>query len=224
MSKSSGMKINAKEAKLLYILGGVILLVAALQLVFRPYQEKKQQLEEEMKVLNADITNLKALQANEAEYRERSEDMQAEIEEIFDILPPIVTAADDIIYAKRMEEAHKVNISTVSFATESTVSYVMGDEGNNPLDNGKSLCYVGVAMEYTTEYSAIKDWLRDIANDKKRRSVETVTLRYDDENGKLAGSMTINTFCLAGSDREYVPETIDSVTTGTTNLFGKTAE
>lgn len=219
MSKISGFKLSTKEQKLLYVLGGLLLIFLAYRLVFQSMQEQKSELTQEKLTLQQEIQTMQTMKENEAAYVERTEDMETEIEEIFDIVPSNVTAEDKIIYAKNLEESYDMDISGISIS-EGALLYTMNEEGTNTEDDGKFLYSSTISMPCSTDYTSIKAYLRDTASNGKRRSVDLISLAYDSEKGNLSGTITVSMYFLLGSDREYIPETIDSVSTGTSNVFG----
>ena len=145
--------------------------------------------------------------------------MQDEIKTIFDSIPSNLTSEDEIIYAYNMEGKYDMTITSLSLP-QAELAYTMNQDGSNSLDNGKMLYKVPVAIACNVSYEGLKDYLRELANEKYSKAMNNISLTFDKETGYISGTFTVNMYYLLGSDREYVPQTIDGVSLGTDNIFG----
>ena len=58
------------------------------------------------------------------------------------------------------------------------------------------------------------------ADQADRMVVDTVTASYDGATGNLIGSMTINMYTVAGTERMYKEPYVPAMFMGTPNIFG----
>ena len=62
------------------------------------------------------------------------------------------------------------------------------------------------------------DW---VAKNKDRMAVSDLSLAYDNSNGKLSGTATLNFFELNGNGRIYKEPDVSGIAIGTESIFGK---
>lgn len=221
MSNKRNIKINDKELKLLYILGGVVLVFLVYQFVFLALMSSSNSLKAEKKDLQTQVDNMNKMVASEDGYESQTTKMQDEMDTIFDSIPSNLTSEDEIIYADNLETKYSMQITSLSMP-EAQLTYTMNEDGTNVTDDGKFLYSAPVTIACTTSYDGIKDYLRDMQSESYSKSIDNISLTFDSETGDLSGTMTVNMQYLLGSDKEYVPLTVDGVETGTANIFGNT--
>ena len=60
---------------------------------------------------------------------------------------------------------------------------------------------LGISISCT--YNDFKGLVRYIYNQQERQSIQSVSISYNSEEGMLSGNMTLNTYYLMGTDKEY---------------------
>lgn len=212
-------KINDKEKKMLVILSGLVIIFLVYRMVFSPLQDSNDALLSEKVQLQQQVEQMQGMVTNKASYESQTKKMQDEIKTIFDSIPSNLTSEDEIIYAYNLEGKYDMTITSLSLP-QAELAYTMNQDGSNTLDNGKMLYKVPVAIACNVSYEGLKDYLRDLAAEQYSKSMDNISLTFDKETGDLSGTFTVNMYYLLGSDREYVPQTIDGVSLGTDNIFG----
>lgn len=221
MSNKRNIKINDKELKLLYILGGVVLVFLVYQFVFLALTRSTNSLKSEKETLQIQVDDMQKMKASEDGYESQTTKMQDEMNTIFDSIPSNLTSEDEIIYVDNVETKYNMQITSLSMP-EAQLMYTMNEDGTNVTDDGKFLYSVPVTIACTTSYDGIKDYLRNMQSESYSKSIDNISLTFDSETGDLSGTMTVNMQYLLGSDREYVPLTVDGIEIGTANIFGNT--
>lgn len=214
-------KINDKEKKMLVILSGLVIIFLVYRLVFSPLQDSNDALLSEKAQLQQQVEQMQGMVTNKSSYESQTKTMQDEIKTIFDGIPSNLTPEDEILYAYNLEGKYDMTITSLSLP-QAELAYTMNQDGSNSLDNGKMLYKVPVAIACNVSYEGLKDYLRDLADEQYSKSMDNISLTFDKETGYLSGTFTVNMYYLLGSDREYVPQTIDGVSLGTDNIFGAT--
>lgn len=69
-------------------------------------------------------------------------------------------------------------------------------------------------------YTGIKNMVRAVLNDSRRRGIDTISLAYDDSTGQLNGSAIVDSYFLLGTDKTYAQPSLTPVQQGTDDIFG----
>lgn len=77
---------------------------------------------------------------------------------------------------------------------------------------------LSISIECT--YDDFKGLVRYIYNLQERKSVHSVSLGYNSENGMLSGSMNLSSYYLTGTDKTYNSPNISGVGLGVDTIFG----
>ena len=62
--------------------------------------------------------------------------------------------------------------------------------------------------------------IKDIVEHEGRKSLDNVSLVFNENTGNLAGSMTINYFTLSGTNKEYKQPSVTGLSHGIECIFG----
>jgi Tfp pilus assembly protein PilO len=204
---------------LLIILDGLVLIFVVYRLIFSPLQDSNDSLLAQKQKLQQQVSQMNGMVSNKSSYESQTKTMQNEMKTIFDSIPSNLTSEDEILYAYDLENKYDMSITSLSMP-QAELAYTMNKDGKNSLDSGKLLYKVPVAIACNVSYAGIKDYLRELTNEKYSKSIDNVSLTFDKATGYLSGTFTVNMYYLLGSDREYVPQAVDGVSLGTDNIFG----
>lgn len=89
-------------------------------------------------------------------------------------------------------------------------------------ENGAPSCqlwYIPVTTTYEVNYLSLKQLVNAVTEDGEKKSLEEVSITYNEENGILSGSLTSNFYYLSGTDETYSTPDVAGVPTGTSNPF-----
>lgn len=81
------------------------------------------------------------------------------------------------------------------------------------------LWYVPVTTTYEANYLSLKQLVKAITDDEDKKSIEDVSITYNEENGILSGTVTSNFYYLSGTDEVYSTPDVAGVPVGTSNPF-----
>lgn len=81
------------------------------------------------------------------------------------------------------------------------------------------LWYVPVTTTYEVNYLSFKQLVKAITDDSDKKSVEDISITYNEENGILSGTLTSNFYYLSGTDEVYSTPDVAGVPVGTSNPF-----
>lgn len=213
VKKSAGIQIPKSTQKLLYYLGGLILVVLVYFLVFQNFKA----ISEELKVTVAD---LKAEELQLIEMKEHQEENQAAIakmtREIKDMLkgfPANVMEEDGIWHASRLEEGIEVLINEMEFSQRNLVA--AGTQSDY------SLFVTPIIYRFSSVgYADMKEMISKMTTADVICNVESVKVAYDEDNGLLQGELICNHYSVEGGDQQYEPSDSMPVNVGNDNVFG----
>ena len=75
-------------------------------------------------------------------------------------------------------------------------------------------------INYKGGYDSLKKFLDKIAKSTDKKSINSVSLTFDNKTGNLDGNIVYDSYCLAGSDRPYEEIITKTIRHGTKNIFG----
>ena len=111
--KSTGM--SDRDKNLLFIVGGILLVVLVVQFGFRNFLAENKAQKAEKAALEAELKELDVIQKNEKEYTAQTEEWKKKTKEYYKEFPAMVKARDQILYASDMEKRYdSLRITKVS--------------------------------------------------------------------------------------------------------------
>ena len=222
------MKISRKDIKLLLYAGGILFLVAVYFVFYRNIDQKSNELEGRIRILEQEKNQLEALNDKKAEYKEETENMQREIDVILAGFPADVKEENAIVYANQLENLSGMEISGINIGSKnllhSTGENAESEENGDTAtaDQLPSLYLYGMPVNYsfTVEYSSFKKAAALIAENEEKRNMETITLSFDEESGKIVGTAAVNMYFIMGSNSVYQEPEIPPIPQGIDDIFG----
>lgn len=209
--KSAGM--SERDKNLLFIVGGILLVVLVVQFGFRNFLAENKAQKAEKAALEAELKELDVIQKNEKEYTAQTEEWKKKTKEYYKEFPAMVKARDQILYASDMEKRYdSLRITKVSMEAGELVA--------ENQEAGLSIYGVPEILEFTVSYSQLKDWLHRIPKEEERKSINEMVLTLDEASGNLVGDIRMKQYYMLGTGEEYQPAEINDVQKGTKNIFG----
>lgn len=212
-------KVNDRELKLIFVLGGMVLFFLIYQFGYLNVQKANEDLKSRVDEVRGEVKVMQTMKQNEETYKAYTDSMTQEMQDVMDAIPSEIRSEDKIMFARSLENDYGIHVTGVGLQTDEMV-YEMNEDGSNPTDDGKLLYRTVVNLDCESDYTQLKNCLRGLKNNNFKMSVDTASFSTSDETGKLTGSMTVNMYYLYGSDKPYEPLTIDGVSIGTDNIFG----
>ena len=209
--KSAGM--SDRDKNLLFIVGGILLVVLVIQFGFRNFLAENKEQKATKAALEAELKELDVIQKNEKEYTAQTEEWKKKTKEYYKEFPAMVKARDQILYASDMEKRYdSLRITKVSMEAGELVA--------ENQEAGLSIYGVPEILEFTVSYSQLKDWLHRIPKEEERKSINEMVLTLDEASGNLVGDIRMKQYYMLGTGEEYQPAEINDVQKGTDNIFG----
>lgn len=242
------MKVTKKDIYLLISMVGILIAVCSWQFGYVRIMDRVKEMEEKNQTLEAEIDRLEALERNRRTYLQKTEEMASEINRIMSFFPSNVLPEDDIKLAYEMDAKGSgsylfVNSFTVaSPALTYTTNETAGEAGEplqessqeipkvydpllakNDLYPAYSLYTVDVNMGLECNYEGLRNMIQKIYASAMRKSINSVSLAYDESTGHMNGSAGMHSYFVTGMDRPYTPPSLTPVRQGTGDPFGTIA-
>ena len=89
-----------------------------------------------------------------------------------------------------------------------------------PAANKYKLYDMSTNINYKGGYDSLKKFLDKIAKSTDKKSINSVSLTFDNKTGNLDGNIVYDSYFLVGSDRPYEEIITKTIRHGTKNIFG----
>lgn len=220
------MKITKREIMYGLVLLGFVGVICVSVWVVKPYQEKTDTLNAENNELAARVAELEIWLGQVTYMQDETERMAGEVNNMFARFPSESRSEDAIMYAVGLESANRntyissIGLGVPELAYESSPSSVPLSNDAEAEERTYSLYRQQITFAHEFTYNGMKQYVNTIVNDRNRKSIESMNIAYDNNTGILVGNTTMNLYTLTGTDREYDPAQIPSMSMGTSNIFG----
>lgn len=231
--------------KVLYILIGVAAIVLSYLLGFRSFSEKNTELQATVDELQADYDRLKADYANKSKYLKETEEFKKQYEEVLSKFDTSLLNEGQIMDVYNMQSSCGIQVTSVRLEeplevyafdgsiTSDLITSAQTQQTNpdgtpvesEPIINSTAIdsSYRGVSntMQLMAKgnYEGIKNMLKTIAGDKKRKVPSTITFTFDGTTEEVLCSVTMNEYAITGKDREPKKVEIPDSAIGRSNIF-----
>ena len=215
------MKISAKDAKLLYIVGGLLLFVVVYMYVFTPMQDKVSQMKTEIETLEKENKELEtqyiAIDTYDAEIKEFRESIKENLKRF----PADVKEEDIVSYLLNLAKDNGVELTSVKFnvpvelARFAGVVEVAGEDTTVDM-SAKQISATATAKLTYQEFKKVLDY---IYKTEKQTTLEVVKVVYDSKAKELNGTFDFSKYALSYEGAEYKPEALPSVSIGQDDVF-----
>ena len=234
------MKLKKSDVNILIMLLGILIPVGVYFFVYNSYTEKTAAMNASNEVLQSEVDYLQDLADHKQQYIDDTQAMQIQIEEIKTHFPSEYKPEDDILYIINVENNYDAEIPTISMGNSSMIEVAApttetvdagspevaaeGEEGvaNDTVEVAApqiSLYQTPISVSMQSSYRSLKDIVTYINTDPDRKSIDSLSVVFDTETGKLASSMAFTAYSLTGTDKEYTSPNVTGVFYGTNDIF-----
>lgn len=236
------MKLKKSDVNILIMLLGILIPVGVYFFIYNSYTEKTAAMNASNEVLQSEVDYLQDLADHKQQYIDDTAAMQIQIEEIKTHFPAAYKPEDDILYIINVENSYDAEVPTISMGTTSMIEVeapvtetvdegspevAVEGEGEEAVANDTvevatpQICLyqtpINVSMQ--SSYRSLKDIITYINTDSERKSIESLSVVFDTETGKLSSSMAFNAYSLTGTEKEYNTPNVGGVFYGTNDIF-----
>ena len=135
--------------------------------------------------------------------------------------PVEMKASDTPEVAEAAEAPQEVATEEAPEADSTTEAPVADETEVAPAAANKYKLYdMSTNINYKGGYDSLKKFLDKIAKSTDKKSINSVSLTFDNKTGNLDGNIVYDSYFLAGSDRPYEEIITKTIRHGTKNIFG----
>lgn len=233
------MKLKKSDVNILIMLLGILIPVGVYFFVYNSYTEKTAAMNASNEVLQSEVDYLQDLADHKQQYIDDTQAMQIQIEEIKTHFPVIYKPEDDILYIINVENNYDAEIPTISMGNSSMIEVAApttetveegspevaaegDDAANDTVDVATpqiNLYQTPISVSMQSSYRSLKDIITHINTDPDRKSINSLSVVFDTETGKLSSSMAFTAYSLTGTEKEYTTPNVTGVFYGTNDIF-----
>ncbi len=217
IAKVKGLPTKTKN--ILFLVVGIVILLAAYMFGFQKIQEKTLAVQEEAGKQSVYVNELKGYHSNIQTYEKGIEDSKNTIDGILVTLPRGMNSEDFLMYIKIMNEDLGTNLSSVHIDADSFIGEFpcIAEDKSVTIQSFRS----GASFSANMTYAQFKDSLKYIYEKTNQITfVESVGLTYDSESAKLQTSFKISKYYITYDGSEYVFVPVPDVSLGNSDPFG----
>ena len=94
------------------------------------------------------------------------------------------------------------------------------NDGSIPETENMAFSCIESDISFATTYAGLKEMVEAVTTDSNRKSVDNVSLVFNENTGNLSGNMTVNYFILSGTGKEYMQPKASESLKGIDCIFG----
>ena len=240
--KKINITITNREKNLLLILLGIVVVAVSYSFGYQPFKAETENLKKQNIALESQIKALENIEGSREQYVADTGDMRNTMVNTIEKFPADMISEDAILYVRYLEQMTGSYVNTVTIpgkeyieisapreadvlksiedVTGVVAAYGYVDDGSIPDTDHMFLAKIESEVSYSVTYDGFKDMIQDIVGHEARKSVDNVSLVFNENTGNLSGSMTINYFTLSGTGKEYKQPSVTGLSHGIDCIFG----
>lgn len=220
------MTISDRDKTLLCVVGCIVMIALAWYFGFSRLTKATEELQTEISSLQTKYNDLKAKAADEEWYIRKTEEDNAFFEEALKDYDAGFSQKATLIFTSEMEAELDLWIRTVSLTKAENIFTFGTVTSSNPSSGGKRVYDTDMmgykkstTYAYECSYEEFKSMLAYILDYETRYTVDMVSCSYDAKEDVVSGTFVVSQYAVTGGGREYTEPEINTVPTGTENLF-----
>jgi len=220
------MSISKHDQKLILVLLGLAVFLAAYFGICKTFNDKKDAIETQITARSARLDELLGFQEKQTTYKSETDKIDAEMNTELKKYPSDVRSEDMIMYATELENKVGIKVQSISIASPDVVTKfsVAKKSGDSFTLVPVVAVRTGLTMNCTLNYEQFKKLMDYVYGSPEKTDVANVSINYAAESGGLSCVITIEKYFITSTDYTYTQTNIPSVAKGTTNPFGTTTK
>ena len=239
------MSISDRDKKILLVFIGILVFGLVYFFPIRGYMDDTEKLKAENISLNPRLTDLQEKAARETEIKNETADLRSKTTKAIAKFPSLLRTENEIMAIVKFEKELKIEVPSITVKAPVEVQTAVSADSvpeTAPAENGETASVeatddtvvataAGIASKYTLYdmstnidykggYKSMKKLLKKIAKSSDKKSINTVSLSFDEKTGNLDGNIVYDSYFLLGSDRPYEEIITKTIKHGKKNIFG----
>ena len=239
------MSISDRDKKILLVFLGILVFGLVYFFPIRGYMDDTEKLKAENISLNPKLTDLQEKAARETEIKNETADLRSKTTKAIAKFPSLLRTENEIMAIVKFEKELKIEVPSITVSAPVEVQTAVSADSvpeAAPAENSETASVeatddtvvataAGIASKYTLYdmstnidykggYKSMKKLLKKIAKSSDKKSINTVSLAFDEKTGNLDGNIVYDSYFLLGSDRPYEEIITKTIKHGKKNIFG----
>lgn len=218
------MKVSKRDIKLLLVLAGLLIFLGLYFGMFTRYQEKTAAVNASIGEMEPKLEELEGYYKNLSTDEQGVADAHKAIQNELEFYPAGIKDEDFLVSLLDMEKKIGFTMESVSFDAPSLLLQfpcAVGQQSEETVVD-MSAYRAGVVMTNQLTYPQLKQCIDYIYNSPQRTALDSVSVSFNSETGKLTGSFSIAKYYLTWDGAKYTPANLPIVNKGVADLFGTT--
>ena len=114
-------KVNDRELKLIFVLGGIVLFFLIYQFGYRNVQKANENLKSQVDEVRGEVKVMQTMKQNEETYKAYTDSMTQEMQDVMDAIPSEIRSEDKIMFARSLEKEYGFHVTGVGLQTDEMV-------------------------------------------------------------------------------------------------------
>ena len=239
------MSISDRDKKILLVFLGILVFGLVYFFPIRGYMDDTEKLKAENISLNPKLTDLQEKAARETEIKNETADLRSKTTKAIAKFPSLLRTENEIMAIVKFEKELKIEVPSITVSAPVEVQTAVSADSvpeTAPAENSETASVeatgdtavataAGISSKYTLYdmstnidykggYKSMKKLLKKIAKSSDKKSINTVSLSFDEKTGNLNGNIIYDSYFLLGSDRPYEEIITKTIKHGKKNIFG----
>ena len=216
------MGISKQDQKLILVLLGLFIFLAAYFGICKTYNAKKSDVESQISALTTQVEELRGYSADQSTYQSGIDSINTKITDELSKYPGDVRSEDLIMFATELEEKIGIKIDSISIAAPESVATfsILKASGSSYQSVPVAALRTEMTVSCNLSYEQLKKLIDYIYTNSKKSDVSNVSVSFNPETGGLMSTISIHRYFIASADYTYTETDIPSVSQGTDNPFG----
>lgn len=207
------MKNNSDALKsVIFVALSLVVILGAYLLVVSPKLDECSVLNDDIETLDKKYKELKTKEKNKKNYEAETEEYEADFEDTLNMFPSEITQENSIMFLSGVEDRYEFAVEAVTLG-QPTIFYTLAADSSVVGTN------TNFAVEYKGTVNGVKEFLYYIKQYNWRTTIDSMELKFNDEEKILEGTMSLNMYAVTGEDRTTERAAIDKVDIGSNNIF-----
>jgi hypothetical protein len=216
------MKMSDRDIKLLAIVLLLIIIIAPIFFILRPYKTRIEEVSNHISALQERQSFLAKLNENRQFYFDSIDLLTVERTKIIADFAEGLRDENTVMFLANTERQIPFAMTGISIAEgESTTISESSVDANGEYVEGLVAKTSMTAVAFTADYEASKDFLKFILDRNKRTVVTSFSMDQDEETGKVNGELIIAHYAVSGEGRVLEDAKIPTIVHGTDRIFGE---
>ena len=216
------MKMSDRDIKLLAIVLFLIIIIAPIFFILRPYKTRIEEVEAHISKLQERQSFLAKLNENRQFYFDSIDLLTKERTKIIADYAEGLRDENTVMFLANTERQIPFAMTNISFADgDSTIISDSTVDANGEYVEGLVARTSLTAIQFTADYDPTKDFLKYILDRNKRTVVTAFNMDQDEDTGKIEGELIIAHYAVSGEGRVLEDAKIPTIVHGTERIFGE---